>query len=86
MKLRRWRAALGLTMMDGAKTLRLDQGTLSRLEAGKRRASLSLLLQIERLTDGQVRAEDVPMSRDTRRALGHLRGSSDAQPDTAPAA
>ena len=59
-----------------ASEARTTQGTISHLCAGTRKASLALALRIERATGGQVRAEDVPMTRRARVDLRELRASA----------
>ena len=56
------------------------QPTINRLRRGDRTASLGLAFRIERATDGQVRAEDVPLSKKSRRDLRLLRKSFQGSP------
>ena len=50
-----------------------SQSTINRLRRKTRRASLELSLAIEAATGGLVRAEHLPLSRRTRRALRGVR-------------
>lgn len=66
--------------------LRRDEGT--RGDGGGRRqtrtASLTLALAIELATDGRVRAEDLPLSRESRRLLKQLRQAQEVPPANPP--
>ena len=50
-----------------------NQSTINRLRQKTRRASLELSLAIEAACGGLVRAEDLPLSKRTRRALKGVR-------------
>jgi len=52
-----------------------SQSTVNRLRNGKRVAGLALALAIEAATGGQVKAEELPISRRTRSALRGVRAS-----------
>ena len=58
-----------------AKRCRTSQSTINRLRNKRRKAGLALALRIEAATDGQVRAEDLPMTRKTRESLRILRAT-----------
>ena len=49
------------------------QHTINRLRRRERKASLDVALGIERATEGRVGADEVPLSKRTRRALDQLR-------------
>ncbi len=51
--------------------------TISRIRRGRRKASLTLALTIEQVTGGDVKAEDLPLSKRTRAILRAIRGSED---------
>lgn len=53
---------------------RTNQSTINRLRNRKRTAGLELALAIEAATEGQVTAEDVPLSRRARAGLRRIRG------------
>ena len=55
-----------------------SQTTIHRLKRRQQRARLELALAIERATDGRVRAEEVPLTRASRRTLELLRSRSAA--------
>ncbi len=79
MKLDRWLSRPGRTEEQFAAELRkcglrkTNQSTLNRIRNGDRQASLSLALAIEAVTRGEVRAEELPLSAATRRALRVVR-------------
>jgi len=78
MKLERYLAARGMTDGQLAALAGCTPATICRLR-GKdplRTASLALSLAIERATRGEVRAEDLPLTPGTRRALALLRASA----------
>lgn len=52
------------------------QSTINRLRHRKRRASLELALAIEAVVGGLVTAEELPLSKRTRRALRGVRNLS----------
>lgn len=62
----------------GTKTSTSTLSRLKRVPGQKqfRTASLTLALAIEKATDGQVRAEDLPLTSETKRLLRHLRDSA----------
>jgi DNA-binding transcriptional regulator YdaS (Cro superfamily) len=66
-----------------ARRAKTTQSTVNRLRNRKLRASLVLALRIEEATNGQVRAEDLPLTPRTRAALRSLR-SRHAPPDPEP--
>ena len=53
--------------------LKTNQSTINRLRKKTRRASLELSLAIEAATGGLVRAESLPLSKQTRMALRSVR-------------
>ena len=55
-----------------------NQSTINRLRKRTRCASLELALAIEAVTNGAVRAEVIPLSSDTRRALKRIRSLAGA--------
>ena len=55
-----------------AKAVGSDQGSISRARRGER-VGLGLALRIEHATSGLVRAEDLPLTRASRKALRGLR-------------
>lgn len=59
----------GLTQEDFAKRIGCRQATVSRILSGKSMVSLHLALQIQKATDGQVMAEDLPISSSNRKVL-----------------
>jgi len=73
MKLRRFLAESPLTQAALASRAGLDQSTVSRIAAGKKNASLAVALKIEQASGGLVRAEELPISQATRKALRLVR-------------
>ena len=55
-----------------------NQSTINRLRKKTRRASLELALAVEDAADGMVTAEELPLSKRTRRALRRIRQSLQA--------
>lgn len=47
--------------------------TILRIRKRQRRASLALALAIERASNGEIKAESLPLSRSSRAALAQLR-------------
>lgn len=83
-----------LTEEAFAELVQTDQGSINRARRGIR-ASLQLAISIERATNGTVRAEELPLTKSSRRALRALRATelsskpvspSEAQGATEPAA
>ena len=52
------------------------QGTVNRVRNGTRTAGLVLALAIEAVTDGEVKAEELPLSKRTRQAIKRIRSLS----------
>ena len=60
--------------------------TVSRIRRKKKKASLSLALAIESITDGMVTAEELPLTKRSRALLKTMRGRvALAAPEAAPA-
>jgi DNA-binding transcriptional regulator YdaS (Cro superfamily) len=57
---------------------RTHRATISKLRRRKSRANLALALAIERATGGEVKAEELPLSAETRADLAALRGEGAA--------
>ena len=73
MTLHRWRTKNNLTQTEAAKRLGITQVFVCRIETGSVNVSLSMALEIERRLCPDVRAEDLPMSAETRKAMRRLR-------------
>lgn len=69
MKLSDWLRKQGWTQEQLAQHVGCEQATVSRIAAGKVSISLALALKIQQVTDGQVMAEDLPISERSREAL-----------------
>ena len=69
MKMIEYRQELGIRQRDLAEVIGIDVSTVSRLEDGSRLASLVLCLEIERKTDGGIRASDLPVTDETAIAI-----------------
>ncbi len=69
----------GWTEQQLAAAARSSQSTINRLKNDEMEAGLELSLRIETATGGKVRAEDVPMTTDTRQALLAVRNAARAQ-------
>ena len=79
MDLDRWLSQDGRPGEDAfAKRARTTQSTVNRLRNRKLKAGLVLALRIEEATDGQVRAEDLPLAPRTRAALRMLRSRQES--------
>ncbi len=65
-----------LTQGQFADMVGIDASMVTRLISGERKASLSMALEIERVTNGQVSAIDLPLAPKTRKALLGLRISA----------
>ena len=78
MQLDRYLARAGMTETQLATLAGCTQGTISRLIGAVpvRTASMALALAIERAPRGEVRAEALPLTTSTRRALALLRASA----------
>lgn len=63
----------GLSEAALAKRTGLSVPTINRIKRRKRTAGLRTALSIEAATDGAVRAEDLPLTDDTRAVLSRLR-------------
>jgi hypothetical protein len=76
-KLERFLAESGMRDGQLAAQVGSDTSTINRLKGPKplRTASLALALQIEIATRGKVSAEELPLSRKTRRVLTLIRAS-----------
>lgn len=70
----------GLTEADLGNACRppVRQGTINRLIHRTRMASVNLSLRIERASNDEIKAEDVPMTRESLRSLMALRSSASA--------
>jgi len=84
MDLDRWLTEDGRSEGKLARLARTTQPTVNRLRNRKLKAGLVLALRIESATDGQVRAEDLPLAPRTRAALRMLRSTQGAPPVEAP--
>ena len=73
MKLERFLGQAGLSDQQFADLLNVDTSTVNRVRSGARTASLALALQIEAASNGQVRAEELPLTPRTQKALAGLR-------------
>lgn len=73
MKLERFLKDAQLTDGQFAELLGVDASMVNRLKSGQRKASLVLVLAIERVTEGRVTAADLPVATKTRRALSAMR-------------
>ncbi len=56
----------------GLKTTR--QSTINCIKNGTRNCGLQLALAIELATEGAVRVEELPLSKDSKRAMRQIRG------------
>lgn len=76
MKLDKWMERYDHTDESAATVLGCDRSTVTRLRTEARNASLALALGIEASTGGEVRAEELPLTEETRAALRLSRQSS----------
>ena len=85
MTLSRWTESKGLTDTAAAELLGIDQSMVTKLKNRTRNASLSLALEIERRTGAEIGANELPLTKNTRRALRLLRESQNGSPSVSAA-
>ncbi|OFW99267.1 MAG: hypothetical protein A3E78_11820 [Alphaproteobacteria bacterium RIFCSPHIGHO2_12_FULL_63_12] len=73
MTLTQYEKVNGKSDVQVAEKCGLATSTINRLRRRRMHASLELSLQIERGLDGDVRAEELPLTPETRAALAALR-------------
>lgn len=76
MKLSEFLAMNGWSQVQLAERVGCDPATVCRTVAGEVTISLGLALKIQAATEGQVRAEDLPISVRSREALALVEGAA----------